>query len=288
MNEKLPLALYHYTTQEGLCGIIQQRKMWATEIRYLNDSQEFEYALAFTIEALQALRKKYPAEDRTFLDECERQLKQIRGSLADTGDIPIFVCSFSSRGNLLSQWRGYCGSNSGYSLGFDFEKVNAIAQYNNLALSQCLYHEADQMDKIKELIETNRTVYETRRDPAFTGPVGAHPGTVVAASSAFVSNFLRVAPTLKDPRFKEESEWRLTSFDPKGSYAMHFRGGKSTLIPYVEFPLTGEDGCFPLTKIFVGPTPLKELSKHSVRHLLRAGGIEGCEVQTSSIPYRSL
>jgi hypothetical protein len=37
--------LYHYTNQSGLIGIITNRETWATHIRYLNDSAEFEYAV---------------------------------------------------------------------------------------------------------------------------------------------------------------------------------------------------------------------------------------------------
>jgi hypothetical protein len=37
--------LYHYTTQEGLLGIIKCRCLWTTNIFYLNDSTEFNYAL---------------------------------------------------------------------------------------------------------------------------------------------------------------------------------------------------------------------------------------------------
>ena len=32
--------LYHYTTQEGLLGILRDKCIWATDIRYLNDTSE--------------------------------------------------------------------------------------------------------------------------------------------------------------------------------------------------------------------------------------------------------
>ena len=36
-------VLYHYTTSEGLLGILRDDKLWATDIFHLNDSSEFEY-----------------------------------------------------------------------------------------------------------------------------------------------------------------------------------------------------------------------------------------------------
>jgi hypothetical protein len=35
-----PELLYHYTTQHGLLGILKQKCIWATHIRYLNDTSE--------------------------------------------------------------------------------------------------------------------------------------------------------------------------------------------------------------------------------------------------------
>src|SRR5207245_2334277 len=39
-----PDILYHYTNQSGLLGIIENSKIWATKIRYMNDATEFELA----------------------------------------------------------------------------------------------------------------------------------------------------------------------------------------------------------------------------------------------------
>ncbi len=36
--------IYHYTSQEGLIGILRDRVLWATKIQYLSDSAEFSYA----------------------------------------------------------------------------------------------------------------------------------------------------------------------------------------------------------------------------------------------------
>ena len=38
-----PELLYHYTRAGGLLGIVQGHSIWATDIRYLNDGNEFRY-----------------------------------------------------------------------------------------------------------------------------------------------------------------------------------------------------------------------------------------------------
>jgi hypothetical protein len=37
-----PKLLYHYTTLDGLLGILDKKELWATGISYLNDTSEFE------------------------------------------------------------------------------------------------------------------------------------------------------------------------------------------------------------------------------------------------------
>ncbi len=39
-----PSKLYHYTTAEGLKGIIESDKIWATNYRYVNDLTEIFYS----------------------------------------------------------------------------------------------------------------------------------------------------------------------------------------------------------------------------------------------------
>ena len=36
--------LYHYTTLTGLLGIVGSKKLWASDIRYMNDSAELKHS----------------------------------------------------------------------------------------------------------------------------------------------------------------------------------------------------------------------------------------------------
>src|SRR5437016_2137797 len=41
INKPIPSTLWHYTSHTGFQGIINSKKIWATEFRFLNDRQEF-------------------------------------------------------------------------------------------------------------------------------------------------------------------------------------------------------------------------------------------------------
>jgi hypothetical protein len=44
-SPSLPSYLYHYTSIQGVEGIIKSKAVWATVMHFLNDSKEWLYAL---------------------------------------------------------------------------------------------------------------------------------------------------------------------------------------------------------------------------------------------------
>ena len=57
--------VYHYTSQTGLLAIIKTKKIWATDIYYLNDSAEMKHAWKIAKEVLRTPGiSKCPGEDR--------------------------------------------------------------------------------------------------------------------------------------------------------------------------------------------------------------------------------
>lgn len=38
--------LYHYTTISGLKGIVESQSLWASDVRYMNDSAELQYIIS--------------------------------------------------------------------------------------------------------------------------------------------------------------------------------------------------------------------------------------------------
>ena len=53
-TSELPEVIYHYTTQAGLLGIIGNGEIWASDLRYLNDSAEYHHALKLIDDEMQS------------------------------------------------------------------------------------------------------------------------------------------------------------------------------------------------------------------------------------------
>ena len=93
-----PAILYHYTTPEGLKGILQSGKLWATEVRYMNDASELDYALEFARQeppSFSTSTRRPRAHARSSPDSSASLWTQVRQSGVRTS----FVCRLLLRGS---------------------------------------------------------------------------------------------------------------------------------------------------------------------------------------------
>ena len=44
LNTPIPKRLWHHTSFNGFHGIVESKKIWAADVRFLNDKQEFLHA----------------------------------------------------------------------------------------------------------------------------------------------------------------------------------------------------------------------------------------------------
>jgi hypothetical protein len=52
LKRPVPEYLYHYTSIDGLHGIVENRSIWASMIHYLNDAAELKTAISICQEIL--------------------------------------------------------------------------------------------------------------------------------------------------------------------------------------------------------------------------------------------
>jgi Protein of unknown function (DUF2971) len=296
MHHKLPDKLYHYTSPEGFSGIIKN-KMWASDIRYLNDSTELRYALDVTInEVRKMLRKEYQNDDEPFLEQLEKQLKNIYELLETDNDTGIFVCSFSGLEDRLSQWRGY---GNGYCISFDREKLESVAAQHFAKFAPCLYREDEQLQKIREALKEAHMYFQDELKAAPSKHQDTQTSAQLATNLFTVVFMVGTTPFIKHPSFEEEEEWRLSLcpeiYGPPVFLlprSRHLRMGKSrVIIPYIEVSLIGHwtpYGTLPFRNIYVGPTAAKDIAKKSAEEFLRGHDVDDCEVANSRIPFRPL
>jgi hypothetical protein len=286
-NEKsVPEILYHYTTQEGLLGILKEKVLWATNVHFLNDQSEFIYATDMLLRQVEPEYERYKLKLnalRKALVPINEQLAIERTKINEiiikyyiSSKIPIYVASFSKEGDQLGQWRGYCHNENGYSVGFDYAKLRELASEQKFSLVPCVYEESEQKSILSPLVSAvlkSLMIIDEAEE------------SKKEEDNEWVMNVWMTAPTIKNEAFKEESEWRLVS-EAYGTKEgrMAFRPGKSMIIPYINFSLGSE---LPIKEIIVGPTPDAGLSKKSISILKLAHNLKDAEIKISKVPYRT-
>lgn len=271
--------VFHYTSQKGLLGIINTKSLWATNILYMNDAAELQYAVGLARGQIALLKESLSSEDVRLLDAIDRELDRITRMRSDG----IYVCSFSSHGDQLSQWRGYCPGGNGFSIGIDLPRVQEAIATQRFRPEKCIYAPNRQVELIKKFLLESLTNLRKFSTAHATDESGLETALAIIAL-----NFLEIAPIIKHEKFSEEDEWRLISRpvsanDPR----LRFREGKSTIIPYLEFKLANADEPISIEKLYIGPTPYKELAYMATLQLLSANGIEKCSTMLSEVPYRN-
>jgi len=275
-------SLYHYTTLTGLLGIVGSRTLWASDIRYMNDSAELKHAAdLIRLEVQERITRGRGKADLLgqFMDWITHRITD--GHL-------LFASSFRSEGNLLSQWRGYSSHGKGVSLGFSSEYILRCAERQKFQIGKCIYEPALQRKLISRVVDAveahvENSVGETtprQRISAIYHEIFTH----------IEVDLLRISAILKHPSFREEKEWRIVSpviIDCVDSRVL-FREANAMLVPYVEFDLRYDEGCpLMLDHLYLGPTSNINISMNSLKMFLAQNsivpsrGIDYCQ-----IPYR--
>jgi len=240
--------LYHYTSDAGLRGIIENDCIWATDIRFLNDWTEFTHI--FNQESVAAFVESFIAGIPGDIDQDARRVT-IDGVLAKKNYPQLveiiesrppygkpkkaFVCSFTADaeaggnpGDRLSQWRGYSHGSQGFSLGFDrtLLKRQTETQDNHVdataQLVQCIYDDATKRSALVDMGRDAANAFIRLRSSGEAVPpwfVTQHPSPTedyVKTSYYLLKSLTTVTPTyyksaaqFKHQGFAEEHEWRI-------------------------------------------------------------------------------
>lgn len=276
-------TLYHYTSFSGLLGIIRSRALWASDIRYMNDSAELKHtADLIRMEITQRIAAGHPDPHllNQFLDWVSHRI---------TNGHLLFGASFRSNGNLLSQWRGYSRLGKGVSIGFDPNYILKCAQAQSFQIGRCVYDPGEQKRLIVRVVDAVEALARgSRPDHATDGPSSHLPYHELFQQ--IESNLLRIAAVLKHPAFEEEDEWRIVSpaITDYINAPVLFREGASNLIPYVEFKFAAEaDRPITIEHVFLGPTPNINISMNSLNMYLSQNGVSPRRgIEYCSIPFR--
>lgn len=247
LDREPPGATYHYTSAQGLLGILSNRSLWLSDCRFLNDADELHHSDRRALSVVEASKLS------------SRTRSRLRRIVEQFVNWSTLTASFSENGDLLSQWRAYCPLEGGYSIGFSKDFWRKLDSPCCTAFKPCIYDPREQHAILRDIL--------------------------LKISSDFELHYRMVRPCMKNRSFEEEREWRIISLDPPDIIdGLEFRSAKGKIVPYCEWHFVGD--ALPITEIIVGPCVNQSLAANGVRHLLRSLSMPNIEVRLSTATLR--
>lgn len=275
-----PPILYHYTDETGLRGIVspsswdfatpaldRAAQLWASDVRYMNDSQELLFGAATLVQRLRAVAAAAAAEPALPAD-LPATLTRLADVFSDTDvlrwDLKCFAACLCESPEVVSQWQVYART-GGYAIGFSWE---ALAQH-----SFAIHPESTAMGSTPFPVGPWQMGYgtpeaDTTADRVARWLLSAYqdpPGDVFVRSMMegqeaglrYLASVIMVQlATVKHVDFQHEREWRLIAVSEPG-YPAKIRQRAGEDLPYLETAVNMNDADVPVTiaKLVVGPGP---------------------------------
>jgi hypothetical protein len=272
--------LYHYTNLDGLLGILENKCLWATQINFMNDTQEYQHGIETSLQTInERVVNTTHIDELAFLKGLEKHITCERGEL--------FVVSFCEEGDLLSQWRGYSRGDIGIAIGFNYKELSTEfnTQFiNNFIIPfKVIYDVKIQKQMVSDIIDI--------------GIKALHYGNGTFPRKARIEHFpeliaetiLSFVPLFKHPSFSKEKEHRFIYGVDKERKNVNFRVRNNMILPYSSIDLVRiNDTCrqMPIDKIIIGPFNGQELTRQSIDYFLTNNNYNYIHSEFSSIPFR--
>jgi hypothetical protein len=328
IHQPIPEKLWHYTSIQGFHGIISSRSIYATDVRFLNDAEEFVHARKIADDLV-----RQTPESGEFNFPLRWNLEWVtteifKSDFLDPNKAQIFVASFTDSEDDLSQWRAYSHGTYGMSISFDLRVFRppvasdsavtfAPCVYNDDAKRELIQHALDHFLKAGEswwidAVQRFLKEYELARDKPTPDQIQNFTNAIFSSKEYKTQlrtgleearkRIVRLAGLLKHRAFHHEREWRLVlpmSPDKDKNNLVHpvcFRSTSASLIPYIAFPLqvlvaSSGSGAQPLTLLPVNDVMLgPEASDDAVRAATEflKSKSVGVTARKSTAPYRQV
>lgn len=260
---RVDAPLYHYTSANGLMGIIEKGglKFWFSNANYLNDTSEGKDILDLYKQTCDQLRnaKEISPDFYQFVYQIEPKqtmLHKVSDRTYEIRECDMYMCCFSQQEDSLPMWNYYVKDSKyqGYNIGIS---VTSFKQNSEIDWVEVIYSDELKMKKIKKFLL------------GISGFYGR-------AEQANIKNCVEVMQerwqyVFKSHYFEHEKEVRAILKVPKtqsDQYPLKFHINSGILIPHVEYCFSGARA----QQITIGPLIEGETAKKSIAEYLVSCG----------------
>jgi len=271
--------VYHYTDGAAAIAILEDAKLRATNILYLDDGRDMAHSVEFFREALAIRERQYPGAVTAELTALTRQYLSEVGSYVPPD---IWIATFSSERDSARQWDKINGCGHAVAVGFSANGIMRGAETGGALLAPCCYDDDAKIAIMTRGLEVAERLYEKRR-AAFARSPGAGVGLV-----RYVLRELALFGALmKRSELKGEDEWRVILCNPSqtavGARRIHAVAKPDYTSLYIDLEIADATDRLPLCEILVGPGPHQQMTARAFWTLLYKHGYERADVIPSAL-----
>lgn len=319
-------TVYHYTTPDGLVGMMTQRVLWATEVGGLNDLSEITAGRKLIHDRarwLQHRMRRHGSSDSRF----DALLAATAAQPDDRPPLRTYVLCASLEQDDAAQWRLYGGRRAGYAVHIDTSiplqvvssappvgEVDAFFFPDTVSVARwyrVCYTDEEKVHLLRSLFEWVSTRYSELVDEIVTATDEESRDHNEQADDAYTEDVRAAcdlaAALIKPPGFSGEREVRAIAVADRPDLHASFRGGEHGVVQHLRLAAARDgrshrrvmedrtidghpDRTLPITGVTIGPNPHAATSIETVELLCERGALprKGVDsrVVLSRVPLR--
>lgn len=276
--------IYHYTTIPGFKGIIDSGGFWASDNRFMNDTEELHHGFKLVKNIIERL------ENREDIEGFKEVLRISLGSLPDPLKKSSLVTCFSLSRDSLEQWRGY-GPSGGICIGLKAsisESKKPLIIAPDLLLHKVSYGRHEKVARILSIVRRFKKEYILDKGAMDVWPDDHNKNYADALQGWLIYAYV----LFKNEAFRSEKEIRYVippAHADRFKAGIEFRPSSIGLIPYVNTSgYTDKSKNIPISEVIIGPSPNQKLIASSIDTFLARKGYDNVEINISNVPFRSI
>ena len=271
--------VYHHTDGAASVAIIEDAKLRATNILYLDDGRDMAHSVDFFQQALAIREQERPGGITAELTEIIRQYLSEVGSYVPPD---IWIATFSSERDSARQWQAIEGCGHAVALGFSANGIMRGAETGGALLAPCCYDDDTKIAIMTRGLEVAERLYEKRQQTFARNP---------AAGVALVRYVLRelalFGALMKRSDLAAEREWRVILCNATqtavGARRIHAVAKPDYTSLYIDLEIADATDRLPICEILVGPGRHQQMTARAFWTLLYKHGYERADVVQSSL-----
>ena len=295
LNTDQVFPIYHYTSTDGLIGIISNKEIWLGKIDDLNDITEINYGFDNVIMPAINVSSAISDKSKKKLTELIKLVRNknfslTKGNDAYKCDVNIFVFSTSTNGNAYTMWNNYTKNDNkaGYAISMDNTDVTK-------AILSATDKTSESDNDIKTFLVSGKIVYSMEEQTKLINQYldlleynldGKTDEFKEIVYNSFVEGLLMLALFMKDDEFSKEEEYRyailladeITDMDKSHKFYLKFINVNGTVMSRLIVPFDSS-----LVKKIVASPYISEQDKiaQQLQFFARKCGVSNVDIETN-------